>query len=113
MVLLLTWQIDLGSTYKTKIDQSSNNLDYSSILCLHNPGGAHCMKCAWHLATSGAALCRVKCSCEERHRETSPAEGEQAHILMLCSPQDVCSQGDGDTVPYTHALIPLCLGTIR
>jgi len=22
----------------------------------------------------------VKCSCEERHRETSPAEGEQAHI---------------------------------
>ena len=67
MVLLLTWKIDLGSTYKTKIDQSSDNLDCCSISCLNNPGGACYMKCAWRLVTPGATLCRVKCSYEERH----------------------------------------------
>ena len=108
MVLLLTWQIDLGSTYRTKIDQSSNNLGYSSILCLHDPGGPCCMKCAQHMASSRTVLCRGKRSCQERHRETSPAGGRAGSHPSCYAHHRMCARrlmGDTDS----HTLMPSSL----
>ena len=107
MVLLLTWQIDLWSTYKTKIDQSSNNLNCCSISCLNNPGGPCCMNCAWRLVTPGATLCRVKCSYEERHWEPSWGES-RTPSLMLCSPPECAHR-----VMETQTPIGSCSGTVR